>query len=285
MNKPIVIGIGELLWDMLPSGKQLGGAPCNFVYHAQKMGAEGVCISAIGKDELGLKIIDVLQSKGLSTSLIQKNTYPTSKVDVALDPNGVPHYTIHQNVAWDFIEYTSALEDLIAKAHVVCFGSLAQRCNVSQMCIAKALKKCKPECIIIFDINLRQKYFTKKIIESSLHLCNILKLNEDELPIVSDLLNIEGDISQQLSKLRQQYNLDLIAYTQGACGSYLISSTEESFMPTPIVEVKDTVGAGDAFTAAMVMQILDQKSLKDIHQKAVDISAFVCTQNGAMPEY
>ncbi|KAA6301502.1 MAG: Fructokinase [Candidatus Ordinivivax streblomastigis] len=285
MKEFIIAGIGELLWDMLPTGKQLGGAPCNFVYHAQRLGAKGITVSAVGEDASGKEIRETLQKKGLSTAYIQQNSYPTSTVDIVLDDKGVPNYIIHEEVAWDFIEYTDAVDEMIAEADAVCFGSLAQRNSISRLAIKAALGRCKPECLKIFDINLRQHYYSKEEIESSLQVSNILKLNEDELPVVCDLLKIEGtDHLEQLRALIAKYHLKLIAYTLGANGSYLVSSQEDSFMPTPKVEVKDTVGAGDAFTAAMTVGLLQNKSLKEIHRNAVELSAFVCTQNGAMPE-
>jgi fructokinase len=281
-----VIGIGELLWDVLPDGKKLGGAPCNFVYHAQKQGAKGLALSAVGNDDFGNEILNGLKKKNISSELIQMNDKPTSTVDVTLNDEGVPEYTIHENVAWDFIRLNEAIEQKVSNADIICFGSLAQRSTTSRQTIEKILEYSQPETLIVYDINLRQNYYSKEIIEKSLQLCNVLKLNEDELPIVCELLEIatEGE-EQQIFVLLNRYSLKLVAFTKGSEGSLLMTPSEKSYMPTPKVEVKDTVGAGDSFTAVMIMGFAKGNSLKEIHQKAVGISAFVCTQDGAMPEY
>lgn len=281
-----VIGIGELLWDVLPDGKKLGGAPCNFVYHAKKQGAKALALSAVGNDDNGKEILDVLKKKNISSELIQINDKPTSTVDVKLNAEGLPQYTIHENVAWDFIKFNEVLQQKVMKADILCFGSLAQRNSTSRETIEKMLKSCKQEALIVYDINLRQNYYSKEIIEKSLQLCNVWKLNEDELPIVCELLEItaKGE-EQQLSLLLKRFNLKLLAFTKGSDGSLLMTPVDKSYIPTPKVEVKDTIGAGDSFTAVMIVGFANGNSLKEIHQKAVEISAFVCTQDGAMPEY
>ncbi len=281
-----IIGIGELLWDLLPEGKKLGGAPCNFVYHAQKQGAKAFALSAIGDDDYGKEILEVLKVKDVSSELIQINGHPTGTVDVALNARGVPSYTIHENVAWDFISFTDKLEQKISQANVVCFGSLAQRNKESQETIEKILKSCNPDTLIVCDINLRQHFYSKKIIEKSMQLCNVLKLNEDELPVVVDLLELVAEREEdQILELISRYNLRLVAYTKGEKGSWLITPHESSYEPTPKVAVKDTVGAGDSFTAVMIIGFANGESLKKLHRKAIEISAFVCTKDGAMPEY
>jgi len=288
MNKTSkkVIGIGELLWDVLPDGKKLGGAPCNFVYHCQKQGREGLVLSAVGKDKDGMEILELLKTKGLSSELIQVNDKPTSTVDVALDENGVPKFTIHENVAWDFISYDESLRQIVPEADIVCFGTLAQRNSFSRNTIVKTLKTCKPDSLIVYDVNLRQNYYSPEIIENSLQLCNVLKLNEEELPAVCDMLDIFGDSEEKKAiHLLNRYSLKLVALTKGTNGSLLLTTTEKNYLPTPVVEVKDTVGAGDSFTAAMIVGFAEGASIKELHNKAVEISAFVCTQNGAMPEY
>jgi fructokinase len=285
MTKPLIIGIGELLWDMLPAGKQIGGAPCNFVYHAQQSGAVGQIVSAVGQDAAGDEILAVLADKGIDTRFVRRNTCPTGTVDVTLDAHGIPNYIIHEDVAWDFITLTDALLETVKQADAVCFGSLAQRNVVSRKTILALLEACKPSCLKVFDINIRQHFYTREVIEASLQRSNILKLNEDELPEVCRLLDIKGIRSERLQQLIARYHLRLIAYTLGSRGSYLVTPEEESYLLTPQVAVKDTVGAGDAFTAAMLTGLLRKKSLHEIHRKAVKISAFVCTKNGAMPEY
>ena len=281
-----VIGIGELLWDVLPEGKKLGGAPCNFVYHAQQQGANGNVLSAVGDDMLGEEIIEVLKQKNLNTDLIQVNNRPTSTVDVTLNAAGVPEYRIHENVAWDNIGFNESCRQKAVEADIICFGSLAQRSATSRQSIEQILRSSKPSALIVYDINLRQSYYSKEIIENSLQLCNVLKLNEEELPVVSSLLKLSStDDEAQIMELIKRYDLKLVAFTRGSEGSLLITPTEKSELPTPRVEVKDTVGAGDSFTAATMVGFAREKLLKELHQKAVEISAFVCMSNGAMPDY
>jgi fructokinase len=281
-----VIGIGELLWDVLPEGKKLGGAPCNFVYHAQQQGANGMVMSAVGDDKLGKEIIEVLKQKNLNADLIQVNNKPTSTVDVILNAAGVPEYRIHENVAWDYIRFNESCRQKAAEADILCFGSLAQRSATSQQSIEQILRSSKPGALIVYDINLRQSYYSKEIIENSIQLCNVLKLNEDELPVVSSLLKLPSSNDEaQIMELIKRYDLKLVAFTRGSEGSLLITPKEKSELPTPKVEVKDTVGAGDSFTAAMMIGFARGQSLSELHQKAVEISAFVCTSNGAIPEY
>jgi fructokinase len=285
-DKQNIIGIGELLWDVLPEGKKLGGAPCNFVYHAQKQGALGLALSAIGDDANGKEILDLLKSKNISTELIQINKKPTSTVDVSLNAEGVPEYTIHEDVAWDFMLLNDETLKAVSEADIICFGSLAQRNSTSRKTIEKILNHSRPETLIVYDINLRQDFFSIEIIERSLQLCNVLKLNEDELPVVCDLLGVKaGSEEGQIFELIKAYNLKLVAYTKGSEGSLLMTPSEKSYLPTPKVKVKDTVGAGDSFTAVMIMGFAKGNGLKEIHQESVEISAFVCTQDGAMPEY
>lgn len=285
-NELKVIGIGELLWDILPGGKHLGGAPCNFVYHAQKQGAEAYVLSAVGNDDNGKEILQLLKSKGISSELIDVNDKPTGTVEVELDSNGIPQYTIHENVAWDYIEPGITNKLVVSNADIVCFGSLAQRNRVSGDTIQHLLPACKSTALIVFDINLRQNFYSKEIIEKSMDFCNVLKLNEDELPVVCDLLKIEGESEEeQISYLIKHYNFKLVAFTKGAEGSLLMTANEKSYIKTPKVKVKDTVGAGDSFTAVMIINFAKGDSLKELHQKAVDISAFVCMRDGAMPKY
>jgi fructokinase len=284
--KKKVIGIGELLWDVLPDGKKLGGAPCNFVYHCQKQGGEGLVLSAVGNDKNGVEILELLKTKGLSSELIQVNDKPTSTVDVALDENGVPEFTIHENVAWDFLSYDESLRQIVTEADIVCFGTLAQRNSFSHNTIIKTLKTCKPDSLIVYDVNLRQNYHSPEIVENSLTLCNVLKLNEEELPAVCDMLDIKGEREEEKAiHLLNHYSLKLVALTKGTNGSLLVTPSEKSYLPTPQVKVKDTVGAGDAFTAVLSLGLANDRRLKEFHQKAVEVSAFVCTKDGAMPDF
>jgi fructokinase len=285
MNKRYkVAGIGEVLWDQLPLGDVLGGAPANVAYHAGQLGAESYIISAVGNDKLGNEIISRLSTKKINL-LISRVAYPTGTVKVTLDDKGVPDFVITKDVAWDHIELTKESLILASQLDAVCFGSLAQRNTVSHNTIVKLLNLVPGKALKIFDINLRQNFYDKQLIDESLRNSNILKINDDELLIVSKLFGWEGDEEYLCRKLLDNYELKLVAYTCGTKGSYLYSKYEKSFLNTPIVKVKDTIGAGDSFTAALMVPLLNGNTLVKCHALAVDISGFVCENNGAMPEY
>jgi fructokinase len=281
-----VAGIGELLWDLLPAGKQLGGAPCNFAYHASRAGCESFVVSAIGTDGLGKEILSLFDENALDKSYVQQTSdFPTGTVTVSLDADGIPSYIIHENVAWDNIGWNNSLETLAKNVDAVCFGSLAQRNPVSQQSILNFLKATQNDCLRVFDINLRQAFYSEHVIVQSLELSNILKLNEDELPTVAKLLALHGSDDELLAQLMKKFNLKMIALTKGDKGSFLRTEKEQSFMEVPKVKIADTVGAGDSFTAVIVAGLLQNHDLKTIHENATRVAAFVCTQNGAMPEY
>jgi fructokinase len=280
-TKPTVIGIGEVLWDLLPDGKILGGAPVNFAYHASQLGAEGVAISSVGNDDLGREIINSVNQKGI-TNCISVNDHPTGTVGVTLK-NGKPDYTIYENVAWDFIKLTTEATNLLREADAVCFGTLAQRNNVSHSSIMDALELLPESCLKVYDINLRQKFYSEALIRDSLNHSNVFKINDDEIELVSQLFGLKGSEVEVCQLIMEAYSIEILALTKGENGSYLFSQTEISFLPTPHVVVEDTIGAGDSFTAAMVMGILHKWPLNKIHIRAVEISAFVCTQKGATP--
>ena len=284
-KKQLVIGIGEALFDMLPEGKKLGGAPANFAYHVSQFGLESYAVSAMGDDELGKELEKELNDHHLNYQ-IEKVAYPTGTVQVSLDANGIPCYDIKEGAAWDNIHYTPALEKLAKNCTAACFGSLAQRNEVSRNTIYRFLDN-MPEgedILKIFDINLRQGFYNKEIITESIKRCNILKINDEELITVSRIFGYPGiDLENKCWLLLGKYNLKMLILTCGVNGSYVFTPGEVSFIETPKVEVADTVGAGDSFTGAFVASILKGKSVKETHELAVKVSAFVCTQNGAMP--
>lgn len=285
MNKKYkVAGIGEVLWDQLPSGDVLGGAPLNVAYHASQLGAESYIISAVGNDILGNEIISGLSTKSINLFL-SRVAYPTGTVKVTLDDSGVPDFVITKDVAWDYIELTSESSEIACQLDAVCFGSLAQRNKTSHNSIVKFLKLVPEKALKIFDINLRQNFYTKELINESLEIANILKINEDELKIIAKLFGFKGDEEYLCRKLLDTNELELVAYTCGANGSYLFSKDEKSYIKTPVVKVKDTIGAGDSFTAALMVTLLNGFKLSECHTLAVDIAAFVCENDGAMPEY
>jgi len=279
----VIVGIGEILWDVFPTGKILGGAPANFAYHVSQFGYDGYAVSAIGNDALGNEIIENLSKKELKY-LIQTTPFATGTVQVTVDPKGIPQYEICENVAWDNIPFTKEMETLARNTQTVCFGSLAQRNSVSRATINRFLD-CVPETALkIFDINLRQHFYTLELIEHALSRCNILKINDDELVIVGKLFGWESKNELEIcNQLLHSCDLEIVVLTKGTEGSYVVTQNETSFKPTPLVEVADTVGAGDSFTAAFVSSLLRSQSISEAHQFAVDVSAFVCTQHGAMP--
>ena len=284
--KKIIVGMGEALWDVLPEGKKIGGAPANFAYHVSQFGFDSYVISAVGDDKLGNEILDNFNSKKLNY-MIEKVPYPTGTVQVELDANGVPMYDIKENVAWDNIPFTPELEALAHETRSCCFGSLAQRSVVSRDTINRfldAMPDGEGQCKI-FDVNLRQGFYTKDILCNSFEKCNILKINDEELVTVSRILGFPGiNLQDKCWILLAKYNLKMLILTCGTNGSYVFTPGEVSFVETPKVEVADTVGAGDSFTAAYVASILKGKGVPEAHKLAVRVSAFVCTQNGAMPE-
>ena len=285
MNHTTVVGMGEALWDMLPEGKKIGGAPANFAYHVSQFGLDSYVVSAVGEDELGTEILANFREKKLGCR-IERVPYPTGTVQVQLDGNGVPCYDIREGVAWDNIPFTLALESLARQTCAVCFGSLAQRSVVSCETINRFLDVMPdgPGRYKIFDINLRQGFYTKEILCNSMRKCNILKINDEELVTVSRMFGYPGiDLQDKCWILLAKYNLKMLILTCGVNGSYVFTPGEVSFVETPKVEVADTVGAGDSFTAAFVASILKGLPIPDAHKMAVETSAFVCTQNGAMP--
>jgi len=283
MNK-IIVGLGEILWDVFPGRKILGGAPANFAYHVSQFGFSGYTLSAVGDDLPGKEIISSLEEKSLNY-LIEMTDYPTGTVQVTLSGEGIPQYEICENVAWDNIPFTKKTENLAKSCAAACFGSLAQRNKISRETIKKFLQTVPADCLKIFDINLRQHFYSKNIIEESLEISNVLKINEDEIKIIADLFNW-GEMDEEgiCRKLIKQFSLDIVILTKGIDGSFVFNSEVTSYQPTPKVHVADTVGAGDSFTAAFVAAFMNGKSIVEAHQFAVEVSAYVCQQHGAMPK-
>lgn len=280
-----VVGMGEALWDVLPEGKKIGGAPANFAYHVSQFELNSCVVSAVGDDPLGKEILENLTSKGLN-QLIAIVPYPTGTVQVEIDQAGIPQYDIKENVAWDNIPFSPELEDLAKKTKAVCFGSLAQRNVVSRETINRFLDVMPQtdESLVVFDVNLRQGFYNKEILCNSMERCNILKINDEELVTVSRMFGYPGiDLQDKCWILLGKYNLKMLILTCGVNGSYVFTPGHVSFQPTPKVEVADTVGAGDSFTAAFIASILKGKSVTEAHACAVRTSAFVCTKKGAMP--
>jgi fructokinase len=278
-----IVGLGEALWDCLPEGKKLGGAPANFAYHAGQFGFDTLAVSALGEDALGEETIAALEEHKLNY-LMPRIPYPTGTVQVTLDSQGIPTYNIREGVAWDNIPFTAEIEEVAKNCRAVCFGSLAQRSVVSRETIGRFLDATPSDCVKIFDINLRQSFFTKEIIEASMRRCNILKINDEELVVVSRMFGLPDlDEEKRCKQLIKDYDLDILVLTCGTNGSYVFTADKSYYQPTPKVEVADTVGAGDSFTGSFCAALLKGKSIPEAHELAVKVSAFVCTQNGAMP--
>ena len=284
-QEKMVVGIGEALWDVLPEGKKIGGAPANFAYHVSQLGLSSCVVSAVGEDALGSEILDNFSAKGLCTH-IATVPYPTGTVQVEIDQVGVPQYVIREGVAWDNIPFTSDLKSLAQRTTAVCFGSLAQRSSVSRATINRFIDEMPKEkdTLIVFDVNLRQGFFTKEILDQSMKKCNVLKINDEELIVVSRLFGYpDTDLRSTCRDLLNRYHLRMLILTCGVNGSYIFTPESMTYQATPKVEVADTVGAGDSFTAAFVASIIRGKSVSEAHRRAVEVSAYVCTQAGAMP--
>ena len=279
-----IVGLGEVLWDDLPDGKQLGGAPANFAYISNALGNRGIALSRVGDDEFGREILDELQAKNLPAENIQIDAEkPTGIVNVKLE-NGQPSYEIVENVAWDFLELSENWREIAAKTDAVCFGSLAQRGKVSRQTIREFVGLSKG--LKIFDVNLRQNYFSAQVIRDSLALANVAKLNHDELPMIAEMLEITGETQFETAKnLREKFDLKFLCVTRGANGSLLLSENEFSENAGLKITVKDTIGAGDAFTAAMTHGILRGRELDKINEFANKVGAFVASNTGAMPDF
>lgn len=287
MSGKIIVGIGEALWDVFPSHKALGGAPANFAYTVGQLGFESYAVSAIGNDELGRDMQKQFANRGVKSYLVQSDK-PTGQVLVQLDEKGVPQYEICEDVAWDNIPLTDELKELALKTDVVCFGSLAQRAETSRQTINAflALMPNGPEVLKICDINLRQSFYNKDVLENSFKVANVLKTNDEEIEVIAQLFSYTSqDMLQVCKEIVKEYHLKMIILTCGVAGSYVVTDNNVSFCHTPLVEVADTVGAGDSFTASFCAALLKGLSIPEAHQFAVDVSAYVCTQNGAMVTY
>ena len=281
MSKPIVIALGEILWDMLPTGKRAGGAPVNFAYHASQNGAESYAISAVGNDELGAELLNDAHKAGINT-LVQTNEYPTGTVAVALT-NGIPEYTIVQNVAWDHIGYTDELAEAVSKADAICFGTLAQRGEVSHRTTCAMVETVPADAYRIYDINLRQHFYSKELIDRSLRIANVLKINDDELVRLQEMFALPEDTDAACRQLAEQYALRMVVLTGGDRFSSIYTRECISTLPTPRVEVVDTVGAGDAFSGTLIGALLSGRTIAEAHRTAVETAAYVCTCAGAWP--
>ncbi len=283
MKKDCIIGLGEVLWDMLPEGRKIGGAPANFAWHMAQFGYDARAVSAVGRDADGEEILRNFTERGLQADLARVD-YPTGRVEVTLDGEGIPQYEIRTNVAWDHIPYTDRLREMARTACCICFGSLAQRSEESRRTIAAFLDDAPQEALRVFDINLRQKFYDREVITASLSRCNVLKINDEEALIVARMLGIDStDICEIAERLRCEYGLRATILTCGSRGSHVFYEGGRSDLTTPKVEVADTVGAGDSFTAGFCAAWLHGCDVATAHARGVAVSAYVCTCEGATP--
>lgn len=283
-NQMVIVGLGEVLWDMLPDGKKIGGAPANFAYHMSQCDFPTYLVSAVGNDELGEQIRDTLSETGLNI-LLPVVEQPTGTVDVELDNEGIPQYTIRENVAWDNIPFTPEVEALAKRTATVCFGTLAQRGEQSRKTIEAYLAAMPEEGVKVCDMNLRGNYYSKEVIESSMRVSDVVKVNKEELVEICRVLGVElTDQHLVVRDFLEQYKLEMFIVTCGTEGSFVYCEDQSATcLPTPAVEVVDTVGAGDAFTAIFVAGMLGGLEVRWAHMLAVEAAAYVCTQAGAMP--
>lgn len=281
---PAVVGLGEILWDVFPEGPRFGGAPANFACHAAQLGAAAFMVSAIGGDELGTKALKALEDKNVNAAQVARSAHPTGVVNVMLDSAGKASYEFAADTAWDHLEWSEELQILAEQAAAVCFGSLGQRSDISRKTIQRFAAAVPAETgLRVFDINLRPPFYSEEILLASLVLANILKLNDDELPVLAKLCGLKGSETEQMQELSRRYDLKLVALTRGEKGAVLVRGEDISEHPGVPTTIADTVGAGDAFTASLVMGLLNQDPLNAINERACRIASFVCSQPGATP--
>jgi fructokinase len=288
--KHTIVGLGEILWDLFPAGRQMGGAPANFAYITSLLGNRGIAASRLGQDDLGNDAATRLKELGLETTFLQQDAqHPTGTVRVTVDENGQPCFEISPSAAWDFLEWTPQWQELAAMADAVCFGSLAQRSPQSRSTIQQFLRSTRAQCLRVFDVNLRQHFYSADILSDSMKLASIVKLNHEELPKIMRLLGTDEKLrdagSEELSArhLVDVYQLKLVCVTRGDRGSLLVTEKACDIHPGFRINVADTVGAGDSFTASLVYEYLRGASLTEINEAANQVGAWVASKNGATP--
>lgn len=279
-----VVGLGEVLWDLLPTGPQLGGAPANFAYQAAMLGARARMVTRVGEDELGREVIRRFAEAGLSSETVQLDpARPTGTVAVTLDEKGVPHYTFAEDVAWEHLAVTDDAQRAVRGAHAVCFGTLGQRSGTSRKVIQQLVAAAPANALKIFDINLRLDCYSRELIDESMRLSNVLKMNDEELAVLTTMFSLRGGVRRRIEELVHTYGFNVVVVTFGPSGSLIYQAGSWSELPPRPVQVVDTVGAGDAFTAALTMGLLAQMSLDEAHGYAAELAGFVCSQRGATP--
>jgi fructokinase len=278
-----ILGLGEILWDLLPQGKLLGGAPFNFTFHCHQLGHPAIMVSRVGADTLGDEILDQVRSRGLDDTFVQRDAvHPTGTVHVTIDAQGQPTFTIVPEVAYDYLEWNEMLAQLCARARAVCFGSLMQRHATARATVQRALEAARG-AIVVYDVNLRQHFYSRAVLETSLRASRWVKLNDGELAVLAELLDIPGAAEAGLRTLRQRYGLELACLTRGADGCLVQTTHEEVDLPGIAVKVVDTIGAGDAFTAGLLVGVLEGKPLREAATFANRLAARVAAAAGGTP--
>jgi fructokinase len=283
---PVLVGLGEVLWDVFPDAAHFGGAPANFACHAAGLGATAGMVSAVGTDELGERALETLESHRVDCRHVARDPdHPTGRVLVTLNAAGQASYEFASDTAWDHLPWSESMRTRAAECDAVCFGSLGQRSPVSADTIRRFLEATSSSALRVFDVNLRQRFYDRETIEASLRLASALKLNDEELPIVASLCGVRtASEREMLREFANRYDLRLVALTRGPRGSILVADEDEDECTAPPTTVVDTVGAGDSFTAALVSGFLRGLSLKVINRHANAVAAFVCSQKGATPK-
>ncbi|MBM4092197.1 MAG: carbohydrate kinase [Planctomycetes bacterium] len=279
-----IVSVGEVLWDVFPDGPRFGGAPANVACHAAALGADAVMVSCVGHDELGTRALAELAQRNVDAGSVRvSESYPTGTVQVELDASGKPRFTIGENVAWDHLAWSDQLDALALRTRAVCFGTLGQRHENSRHVIGRFVASVPHTALRVLDVNLRPPFYNDGLIQHSLNLANVLKLSDDELDRVATACDIAGSEAELLEELSRRYDLQTVALTRGERGATLMRGPDRSDCPAFPVTVQDTVGAGDAFTATLILGLLNHRPLDDINRHACRVAAYVCTQSGATP--
>lgn len=284
VNESVIVGLGEILWDVFPDGPRFGGAPANFACHVAGLGARAEMVSALGTDSFGDQAVAILRERNVGTSGVQRHeNRPTGTVDVTLDDAGHASYEFAADTAWDSIRWSDALARLAGEARAVCFGTLGQRSDASRETIRRFVSATPAGALRTFDINLRPPFVTDSVVLRSLELANVVKLNDDELSVLAKLCGLSGSDQEMLRTLARKFDLQAAALTRGPEGAVLLRGDEISVSNGVDIQVVDTVGAGDSFTAAFVVGLIRGDDLDAINDRASRVAAFVCSQSGATP--
>lgn len=279
-----VVGLGEVLWDLLPAGPQLGGAPTNFAYHARALGAHAMTVTRVGDDYLGREVLERFGKMNLPLETVQVDPIqPTGTVAVTLNAKGVPQYAFADNAAWEHLAATDSALTAVSGANAICFGTLGQRNPVARKSIQQLVAAAPADALRVFDINLRLDFYSRELIEQSMRLSNVLKLNDEELMVLTDMFSLQGNVRERIEWFVRTFGLKAVVLTSGSLGSLIYQEGRWSEMPPQPVRVVDTVGAGDAFAAALTLGFLKDMDLGEVHSIAAEIARYVCSQPGATP--